>query len=99
MSCPWVGMTGLYCPGCGGLRATHAMLHWEWAEAANLNLLWTVAAPLLAGLWVWWLVRELRGRDWKIRVPAWAWTAIGILIAIFWVLRNTPALGPWLAPA
>lgn len=75
------------------------MLHWEWAEAASFNLLWTVAAPLLAGLWVLWLVRQLRGRDWKLIFPGWAWAGLGALIALFWVLRNIPAFETWLAPS
>ena len=35
--CAFYSMTGWQCPGCGGLRATHQMLHGNWGEAWALN--------------------------------------------------------------
>lgn len=50
-SCPFHRLTGLNCPGCGGLRATHHLLHGRIATALHHNLLVVVAPPflLLAG--------------------------------------------------
>ena len=36
-SCPLRALTGLLCPLCGGLRATHALLHGRVFEAVALN--------------------------------------------------------------
>src|SRR5262245_18384586 len=80
-------LTGLLCPGCGGLRATHQLLHGEWAEAFRLNPAWVISLPLLAGfggLTAW---RRLRGQP----APAIGVGSIlaGVAIAIaFGVIRN-----------
>jgi uncharacterized membrane protein len=37
--CPFHAWIGLLCPGCGGTRAVHAMLHGEFTEAMRLNAL------------------------------------------------------------
>jgi len=46
-ACPWRAITGLDCPFCGGLRASAAMLHGEWAAAVDYNVLVAVAVPLM----------------------------------------------------
>ncbi len=35
--CTFHKLTGLYCPGCGGQRALHALLHGRIMEALRLN--------------------------------------------------------------
>ena len=35
--CPWLVVTGLYCPGCGGVRALHALVHGRVVEAVGYN--------------------------------------------------------------
>src|SRR5438309_10494082 len=42
-SCPLHYLTGLYCPGCGSLRAIHALLHGNLSGACAMN-------PLTVGL-------------------------------------------------
>lgn len=37
-TCAFKGVTGLPCPLCGGTRATHALLHGDYARAAYLNV-------------------------------------------------------------
>ncbi|MFN8354690.1 MAG: DUF2752 domain-containing protein [Spirosomataceae bacterium] len=39
--------TGWYCPGCGGQRAFHFLLHGHAQEAAQYNLLIFIILPLL----------------------------------------------------
>jgi len=97
VTCPLLALTGLACPGCGGLRATHDLAHLDLVGAWSMNPLWVVAAPLLVALWAVWLVRAWRGRP-APRVPAGvAWATLGVLV-VFGVLRNVPALVPWLGP-
>jgi len=35
--CPFHRLTGWYCPGCGGQRALHELLHGHFAAALRLN--------------------------------------------------------------
>jgi hypothetical protein len=37
--CPFKYLTGFYCPGCGGQRAFHHLLHGNFLEAFHSNLL------------------------------------------------------------
>ncbi len=59
--CPLLATTGLYCPGCGSLRAVHALAHGDAATAWSRNPLTTLAVPLLIVLWVRWLARSVQG--------------------------------------
>jgi hypothetical protein len=46
-ACPWLTITGMDCPFCGGLRSATAMLHGDWATAVDYNLLAAVMVPLV----------------------------------------------------
>src|SRR5512138_2851634 len=54
--CLFYKTTGLLCPGCGGLRATHQLLHGHVPEALHLNALFVLGIPLslfvVTRLWV-----------------------------------------------
>ena len=45
-TCPFLALTGLYCPGCGALRATHDLLHGDVAGALARNPLAVLGRPL-----------------------------------------------------
>ena len=86
-------MTGLHCPGCGGTRAMHALLHGRIAESFAKNPLLFVALPPLGLFWAGWIM----GRPVSKRLSSFCDThrnriSIGILIAVvaFTVLRNLP---------
>ncbi|GAT64765.1 DUF2752 domain-containing protein [Planomonospora sp. ID91781] len=97
-ACPFLTLTGLYCPGCGGLRAVHALAHGDPAAALGLNPLLVAAAPLLAVLWARWAVRSWRGLPFDAAGlrPVHAWWLLGVMI-VFWIGRNLP-FGDFLAP-
>lgn len=97
-SCPFHLLTGLHCPGCGSLRAIHAMLHGDFAAALRFNPLTTLGAPLLLlgiAREAW---RMTSGRDpLPFRVPAWSIWMLLVAIVAFGILRNLPvasALAP-----
>jgi hypothetical protein len=76
--CLFHSLTGLQCPGCGGTRALHQLLHGNVGAAFRLNpLLFVVAAaaPVVA------LQPALASRPW------FAWTAAAVLVG-WGVLRN-----------
>jgi len=81
--------TGLYCPGCGGLRSMHQLSRGHLVEALRCNALAVIAFPF-AAVWTvrlgW---RELRGLPWRpISLPLpWLNILLGVLIA-FSILRN-----------
>ena len=95
--CPLYALTGVWCPACGGLRATHDLAHADLAGAWSMNPLWVLAVPVVVVLWGRWVARSARGRRAR---PAPAWTAWLLLVVVvgFGVLRNVPAFAPWLAP-
>jgi hypothetical protein len=95
--CPLYGLTGIYCPGCGGLRSAHSFIHGDFLAALHDNALAAIGYPVLAVLWTVWVVRAARGRPPRIelgRVQLWT---LGTLLLVFTVVRNLP-FGGWLHP-
>jgi hypothetical protein len=78
--CPFRWLTGLNCPGCGSVRATHSLLHGHICEAFRFNPLLVVSIPCLGAL----ILRE--SWAYKLWVP---WMTFGVLLA-YGVLRNIP---------
>jgi hypothetical protein len=97
-TCPFLSVTGWWCPGCGSLRAVHALAHGDIGTAIDRNVLTVLAVPALVLAWVAWLRRTVTGRPrsrWAAP-PAALWGLLATVVA-FWVLRNVP-VGSWLAP-
>jgi hypothetical protein len=59
--CPTLALLGIDCPGCGGLRATHALANGDIATALDNNALFVVLVPVLVGVWALWLYRAWTG--------------------------------------
>lgn len=97
--CPWLLLTGTYCPGCGGLRAVSALTHGDLRAAASSNVLLVGAVPLLLVLWTRWFADRWRGvvRPVSHRRGVVAASVLAVVATAFWVLRNLPDLA-WLAP-
>ena len=98
-TCPFLATTGLYCPGCGALRATHDLLHGDVAGALARNPAGLLALPYLLVALVTWF-RRSTGRPAPRSTslpPAVIW---GLLAAItaYWIVRNLPGFD-WLSPA
>ncbi|MCO5999643.1 DUF2752 domain-containing protein [Actinoallomurus rhizosphaericola] len=97
-TCPFLALTGYYCPGCGSLRMIHAIGHGHLAEAFGRNPLAFATLPFLAYLWVRWVWAARKGRPVRSRIlqPA---VIVGFtaVILLFWVVRNLP-IGRALAP-
>ena len=85
-------MTGLKCPGCGVMRATHELLHLRPAAAWRQNALWVLSLPLVAYL----VVSELRACRGGSTLPGnlprrrWFWLSAIAVAAVVFVLRNMP---------
>jgi hypothetical protein len=98
--CPSRVLLGFDCPGCGGLRGTHDLLHGDVVAAMDHNLLVPVilaVAGLSLALWLLPLV----GRPARhLAPPRWLATAAVVVVTLFTALRNLPVPGlEWLGSA
>ncbi|MFC9298679.1 DUF2752 domain-containing protein [Streptomyces sp. NPDC057011] len=96
--CPLFRLTGILCPGCGGLRSAHAFAHGDLTTAFGANALAVAGYFVFAGFMALWLVRAFRGGPaprFVLRAPSW-W-AIGAVTLVFAVVRNL-SFGSALAP-
>lgn len=81
--CLLLTFTGLSCPGCGGLRAIHHLLHGEFLRAFQLNAMFVLAIPigLVVGGWLLLRRRELSLDE------RWVWPFVALTI-LFGIARN-----------
>ncbi|WP_409012944.1 DUF2752 domain-containing protein [Emticicia sp. C21] len=88
MQCLFNKTTGLYCLGCGGQRAFHALLHGHIATAAQNNLLVFLVLPLIGiKLFEEFSSKKILPPEFysrKIILP------ILLFIILFTILRNIP---------
>lgn len=96
--CPLLALTGLACPACGGLRATHDLATGDLAGAWAMNPLWVLVAPVLVVAWILWVRRAWRGTSAR-RVPPWIGVVGLVVLVVFGIARNVPALLPYLGPS
>jgi len=89
--CPFHALTGLYCPGCGTLRALHELLHARILSAVELNPLTMFLLPFLAYPLLSNVMLAVRGRRLPhvTLPPAVGWLLV-VVVLLFWVLRNIP---------
>ena len=89
--CVFHSLTGLDCPGCGGLRATHQLLHGNIVGAVQLNPLFVMLLPV-GGFFAFRQVFYLLTRRWlpqPFQRAQWA-MFLAVVIIAFGVLRNLP---------
>lgn len=95
--CPIHAVSGLYCPGCGTIRALHALVHGDLPMAFGHNVLVPpLLVALVVGIVVWGRSRW-RGTPLRLDPPTWLPLTAGALVLVFGLLRNVPGL-EWLAP-
>ncbi|MEU9183482.1 DUF2752 domain-containing protein [Streptomyces sp. NPDC048484] len=96
-ACPLLRYTGVYCPGCGGLRSAYAVVHGDLGTALGANAVAVLGYLVFAVVWTVWVVRSVRGRPVRVDPgPPLLWTT-GALLLVFTVVRNLP-FGGWLHP-
>lgn len=95
--CPFHAMTGLWCPGCGSLRAMHALAHGDLGTALHRNVLLVASLPVLAYGWFHWLRNSLDGHHARPAPRVFSSLVVVAALLGFGVLRNLPGFG-FLAP-
>ncbi|MBV1947331.1 DUF2752 domain-containing protein [Streptomyces sp. BV129] len=88
--CPLYALTGLYCPGCGGLRSAHAFVHGDLLGALHDNAAGVAAYLAFAVLWTVWVVRAARGRPVRLVLGGTPLWVLGSALLLFTVVRNLP---------
>lgn len=100
--CPLYAFTGIYCPGCGSTRATHALLNGDLIAAFDFNPLMVIAIPVLAFAFVrWWASAfgQSSARPLELRLAPQAIWALFAVVVVFGVARNLPwSVLSWMAP-
>jgi hypothetical protein len=96
--CPSAAL-GIYCPGCGGLRAVNDLTHGDVGAALSSNILVTLLIPVGVVLLSLWAVDRWRGHTrsvpWSRLRPV--VVSLVTVMFLFAVVRNTGS-GAWLAP-
>lgn len=96
-TCPFLAVTGWWCPGCGTLRAVHALTRGDVAAAVDLNVLAVAVLPLLVLAWATWLRSTLGGGMTGRDLPRWVAPVVAVVVPLFTLVRNLP-VGSALAP-
>ncbi len=90
-TCPFLSLTGCFCPGCGTLRALHALLRGDVGGAIGYNLLTVLALPFVAYSYATGAMRTfgLRAPRPVFVHPGLIWALLAAIVA-YWALRNLP---------
>jgi Protein of unknown function (DUF2752) len=86
--CPFFALTGHYCPGCGGTRATAELLHGHLAPALHFNAAVTLLLPFAIAYFgmIYWTASRHNRFEWP-SVPSWSWKLAVALLAVFGFAR------------
>ncbi|CAL9399646.1 hypothetical protein SUDANB121_01445 [Nocardiopsis dassonvillei] len=90
-TCPWLMLTGTFCPGCGTMRAIALTTHGDILGAVSMNPLLALLVPYILWAYVRWIAATIRPPKAPPRpTPLWFLWALTITITVYWVARNLP---------
>ena len=90
--CPFLGLTGYHCPGCGTLRALHQLLHGNIIAALGYNPFTVLSLPFIAYSYADGAMRGFRVKPTCLESSSHTNTSGRSFVGIvaFWLLRNVP---------
>jgi len=89
--CPLHATTGIYCPGCGSQRATHALLHFDIIGVFKSNILFLPALLLVGYHYVLKTMNHFIGTTYSSILDRPNAPLITLAIVVFyWIARNLP---------
>lgn len=83
--------TGLYCPACGSTRALYHFLHGNFIEALHANIFIVVFIAFLIYSTLTMTDTILNNKRHSLKLPRYSVLIIGIVLVLFWIIRNIPA--------
>ncbi len=95
--CPLHRTTGLWCPLCGGTRATRELMHGDLWAAMGYNPFALVLEAVVIVLVARWLLASARGLR-RPLVTGGEGILLGVALAVFAVVRNLPGMWVYLGP-
>ena len=95
--CPLHRTTGLWCPLCGGTRATRELMHGDLGAAMGYNPFALVLEAVVLVLVARWLLASARGLR-RPLVTGGEGILLGVALAVFAVVRNLPGMWVYLGP-
>ena len=95
--CPLHRTTGLWCPLCGGTRATRELIHGDLRAAMGYNPFALVLEAVVVLLVARWLLASARGLR-RPLVTGGEGILLGVALAVFAVVRNLPGMWVYLGP-
>ena len=95
--CPLHRTTGLWCPLCGGTRATRELMHGDLGAAMGYNPFALVLEAVVIVLVARWLLASARGLR-RPLVTGGEGILLGVALAVFAVVRNLPGMWVYLGP-
>jgi len=99
VTCPLHDLARLYCPFCGGSRATLSLLRLDFPTAFRVNPAVLLSLPVFLFFYVRALISFFSGKSFSFRIPrGWA-IALICLFAAFFLLRNVLLVGFGIDPA
>jgi hypothetical protein len=89
--CPFRALTSFACPGCGGTRSLHCLLHGDMVGAFEFNPLLILSLPFLLYALLRYTNAAVRGQgiEWNKLNTRYIWVLLAAILS-FWVFRNTP---------
>lgn len=93
MQCTFHQVTGLQCPGCGGQRALHHLLHGNLITSLRYNALFVIFIPFFIYLYI--ILIKVYGLKKQIYIDnflfsrRFGWSVLVVAISFF-ILRNIP---------
>lgn len=90
-TCPFLALTGYYCPGCGSLRALHQITRGYVTIAFGLNPLLVLSLPFVAYFFASQASLAFRRRPLRtffVR-PILVWSLL-VVVFVYWIARNVP---------
>lgn len=90
--CAFHLVTGLWCPGCGLTRGTHALLRGDLLGALSVNVFTPLVLVAIVAAWGTWTLRSFgrQVRNPVHRLPRWAGPALLVAFVVFGIVRNLP---------
>lgn len=92
--CTIYHLTGMQCPGCGGQRSLHYLLHGDILTALRYNVLFVIGFPFLLYLYYvilqMYVLRNEKYRNRSIVSTRFVYIFL-IVLLVFSILRNIPA--------